>query len=161
MKKISLADLLVRLKQYKGLIGVWNARFQHCTPDVESEEQYVARVDYSWKECLEEVAKLQAYIIYLKALRNDASQAAIKDSYAIAELKGFISTLSLVRLKRSYTTYDKSSNRVEVNKWLPVSQKEVDEIVQESQEKINALQSAITAHNNQTFVEVKDYESFA
>lgn len=156
-KKISLADLLVRIKQYKGLLAAWNKRLLSSTTiSVENEETYKSQTDYTFAECLAEVVKLKEYLNYLKGIRNNNSQEQILLSYQIGELKDFNTTLEGLRLNKTFTKYTKEGH-ITVEAYLPTTKKDIDKMVLENQALISSTQSKITHHNNTTFVEVLDY----
>lgn len=162
-KKVSLADLLVIIKQFKGQVSTWQRRLQQAfpikiTPHVESEDEYNIQTDYSWKECIEQIQKLGSYLTYLRKVRNDNSADQIVMTYEIAELKSYISNLEGIHLNKKHNVRTKEGYEEKVS-WNPVNKKEIDAMIEQAQTKFNALQSEITKYNNTSYVEIEEYEA--
>ena len=162
-KTMSLADLLVTIKHYKGQIALWYGRLrQSMAVNAADEAVYKKKVSYTYIECMEEVKELAEHLIYLKQLRNEHSAEQIEDTYELAELKTFISEVQRLNVHPTYTEYntDGSGRRQteEVERFLPVNQKEVDKMIADAQLQVDKIQSRITAYNNQKMLEVREYK---
>ena len=157
-KKVSLADLLVIIKQFKGQVSTWQRRLQQAFPNVESEDEYKAQTDYDWKECIDQITKLGSYLTYLRRVRNNNSADQIIITYEIAELKSYISNLEGIHLSKKHNVRTKDGYE-EKTSWNPVNKKEIDSMIEQAQAKFNALQSEITKYNNTTYVEIDEYEA--